>query len=397
MKMLPFQRRTLAVIAFLVPLLVILIYVALRSGPLSPIAVTEVRVETREIHPELFGIGTVEARHVYTIGPSAPGRVRRVLVDVGDPVQAGQLLAEMDPVDLDERISAVNAASGRAHSLVASAEAELQAARSQRDLADMEARRYTQLGAKGFVSKSTVDMRLEQLKTAEAQLAGKSAALDAARKEYTRLQAESGGARQQRQNVRLVATSGGIVTARLADPGTTIVAGQAVLEVIDPQSVWLNVRFDQIKAAGLATGLPARISLRSRGEQILHGHVQRVEPKADAITEETMAKVVFSELPAPLPPISELAEVTVDLPELPATQAIPNAAIQRKGEQTGVWRIEAGKPRFTSVGLGRSDLDGWVQVREGLKVGDRIVVYSEKEISEGSRIRIVEHIPGATP
>lgn len=397
MKTLPFQRRTLSVIAFLVPLLGMLIYVALRSGPLAPIAVTESRVETKEIHPAIFGVGTVEARHVYAIGPSVPGRVRRVLVDVGDQVQAGQLLAEMDPVDLDDRVSAVNAASGRAQSLVASAEAKLQAARSQRDLADLEATRYTQLGAKGFVSKSTVDIRLEQLKAAEAQLAGESAAVDAARKEHARLQAESGGARQQRQNVRLIATSGGIVTGRMAEPGTTVVAGQAVLELIDPKTVWLNVRFDQIQAAGLAAGLPARISLRSQDEQSLQGRVQRMEPKADAITEETLAKVVFSELPVPLPPIGELAEVTVDLPELPAAPVIPNAAIQRQGEQIGVWKIEAGKLRFAPVRLGRSDLDGWVQVREGLKTGDRIVVYSEKAISEGSHIRIVEHIPGSKP
>lgn len=389
------QRRTLSVIAFLVPLLGLLVYVALRSGPLAPIAVTESLVESRKIHPALFGVGTVEARYIYAIGPSAPGRVRRVLVDVGDAVKAGQLLAEMDPVDLDERVSAVDAASGRAQSLVASAEAKLRAARSQRDLADLEARRYSQLGARGFVSKSTVDIRLEQLRTAEAQLAGESAALEAARREHARLRAESGGARQQRQNMRLVATADGIVTARIADPGTTVVAGQAVLEVIDPQSVWVNVRFDQIKTAGLAADLPARIALRSRGEQTLQGRVLRVEPKADAITEETLAKVAFSELPAPLPPIGELAEVTVDLPVLPATPAIPNAAIQRQGEQPGVWRNEAGKPRFVPVRLGRSDLDGWVQVLEGLKAGDRVVVYSEKAITAASRIRIVEHIPGS--
>lgn len=397
MKKLPLQKRTLSVIAFLVPLFGVLTYIALRSGPLSPITVTESQVASRKIHPSLFGIGTVEARHVYAIGPSAPGRVRRVLVDVGDQVQAGQLLAEMDPVDLDQRVSAVNAASGRAQSLIASAEAKLQAANSQRDLADLEAKRYTQLGAKGFVSKSTVDIRLEQLKTAEAQLAGEIAALDAARKEYARLKAESGGVRQQRQNVRLVAPSGGIVTGRMADPGTTIVAGQAVLEVIDPKSVWLNVRFDQIKAGVLSAGLPVHISLRSRGEQILHGYVQRVEPKADAITEEILAKVMFSELPTPLPPIGELAEITVNLPELPATPAILNAAIQRKNEQTGVWKIKAGKPRFTPVKLGSSDLDGWVQVKEGLEIGDKIVVYSDKAISEGSRIRVVNYISGSKP
>lgn len=394
MKKIMFNRRILSVIAFLVPLMGLLVYVALRSGPLAPIAVTEVLVDNRAISPGLFGVGTVEARHVYVVGPSSPGRIRSVLVDVGDHVRAGQLLAEMDPVDLDARVSAGDAASGRAKSLVVSAEAKVQAARSQRELADLEMRRYEKLGASGFVSKSTVDIRREQLKAAEAQLASDLAALEAARGDHLRLKAETGGARQQRQNVRLVATADGIVTARMADPGTTVVAGQAVLEVIDPQSVWVNVRFDQVMAIGLDTGLPAKLNLRSRGDQPLPGRVVRVEPKADAITEETMAKIVFDELPAPLPPIGELAEVTVNLQSLPDTPVIPNAAVQRLGEQTGVWRIDNGKPRFVPVRLGRSDLDGWVQVVEGIKPGERIVHYSEKAISSGSRIRVVDRIPG---
>lgn len=394
MKKIKLQRRTLSVIAFLVPLIGLLIYVALRSGPLAPIAVTETQVTTKAINPGLFGVGTIEARHVYVIGPSAPGRVRNVLVDVGDHVRAGQLLAEMDPVDLETRVSASDAASGRAQSLIASAEAKVQAARSQRELAELETRRYETLGEKGFVSKSTVDIRREQFKTAEAQMKSEQAALEAARREYLRLRAESDGARQQRQNVRLVAMADGIVTARMADPGTIAVTGQALLEIMDPQSVWVNVRFDQILANGLDAGLPARIALRSRGKQILHGRVLRVEPKADAITEETIAKVVFSKNPVPLPPLGELAEVTVDLPGLPASPVIPNAAVQRQGEQTGVWKIEAGKPRFVPVRLGRSDLDGWVQVLEGIKPGEKVILYSEKAIFSGSRIRIVERIPG---
>lgn len=394
MSKLSLQGRTLSVFAILVPLFGLLIYVALRSGPLAPVSVAESRVESREIHPALFGVGTVEARRAYLIGPSATGRVRRVLVDVGDAVKAGQLLAEMDPVDLNERVSAMDAASERARSLEAGAEARLLEARSHRDLADIEARRYTQLGAKGFVSKSTVDVRLEQLKAAEAQLAGEHATLDAARQEYGRLLAESGGARQQRQNSRLVATADGIVTARAVDPGTTIIAGQTVVEVIDPQSVWINVRFDQISALGLAANLPARIVLRSRGGQTLQGQVLRVEPKADAVTEEALAKVVFTDLPTPLPPIGELAEVTVDLPALPMTPTIPNAAIQHQDGQAGVWQIINSEPHFVPVKLGRTDLNGWVQVLEGLKTGDRIVVYSEKAITARSRIRIVERIPG---
>ena len=90
MKFLPVNRRILALLAVIIPLLVLLIYVALRSGPLAPIPVTVVTVESRSIAPVLFGIGTVEARYTYRIGPTVAGRIKRVLVQVGDGVQAGQ-------------------------------------------------------------------------------------------------------------------------------------------------------------------------------------------------------------------------------------------------------------------------------------------------------------------
>ena len=84
-------------------------WVLARTGPLAPIRVTTAQVEEGALAPELFGIGSVEARRSYLIGPTVAGRVLRVLVDVGDTVTAGQLLAEMDPVDLDERTAALPA------------------------------------------------------------------------------------------------------------------------------------------------------------------------------------------------------------------------------------------------------------------------------------------------
>ena len=105
MMLLSMNRRTLALLAVLIPLVALFIYVALRSGPLAPIPVTVTRVESRSITPALFGIGTVEARYTYKIGPTVAGRVKRVDVQVGDRVRAGQLLGEMDPVDFDDRIA----------------------------------------------------------------------------------------------------------------------------------------------------------------------------------------------------------------------------------------------------------------------------------------------------
>ena len=134
--------------------------------------------------------------------------------------------------------------------------------------------------------------------------------------------------------------------------------------------------------------------MRSRSGQALQGRVLRVEPKADAVTEETLAKVVFDAMPTPLPPVGELAEVTVDLAALPAAPSIPNAAVQREGEQIGVWQIVEGDLRFTPIKLGVADLHGTVQVREGLKAGEQVVTYSEKKLTAKSRIHVVDRIPG---
>ena len=92
--------------------------VVARSGPFSSIQVTTWRVEAGSLSPAIFGIGTVEARRSYFIGPTAAGRVKALHVDVGEAVKAGQLLAEIDPVDLNERLRSTDAAYARAASAV---------------------------------------------------------------------------------------------------------------------------------------------------------------------------------------------------------------------------------------------------------------------------------------
>ncbi|MGD9888188.1 MAG: efflux RND transporter periplasmic adaptor subunit [Halothiobacillaceae bacterium] len=383
MKKLPLQARTLTLLAIILPLLALFIYVILRSGPLAPNTVSVARVETRAITPALFGIGTVEARYTYKIGPTVAGRIKYLDVHVGDRVKAGQVLGEMEPIDLDERIRAQQAAQKAAEAAVKQAQAKATYAKTQ-------ARRYEQLlAARGTSEEMVATVRQEQ--------AVADAALDAAREEVHRIRADLEALHAQRNNLQLIAPVEGLVVLRDADPGTTIVAGQAVIELIDPKSLWVNVRFDQIRASGLNGGLPARIVLRSRHDQPLKGRVLRVEPKADAVTEETLAKVNFDQPPEPLPPIGELAEVTVDLPTLAATPVIPNAAIVREGDKIGVWKIVDNSLQWTPITLGVSDLDGNVQVLEGLKDGERIVIYSEKALSAHSRIHIVEPARGAAP
>lgn len=382
MKRFPLRRRTLALLAVIVPLLALLAYVALRSGPLARVAVTVATVQSQAVTPSLFGIGIVGARYTYKIGPTFAGRVRQLDVHVGDRVQAGQVLGEMDPVDLDDRVHSQISAFKRA-------EAALREMQARQAFAQTQARRYEQLIAVGSVSEEMVTTKRQELQIADA-------ALSAAREEVARARSDRDAALAQRGNLRLIALVDGVVAVRHADPGTTIVAGQAVVEVIDPKSLWIDVRFDQISASGLAAGLSARIELRSRSGQTLNGHVLRTEPKADAVTEETLAKVTFDEQPEPLPPVGELAEVTVDLPVLPPAPTILNPAVRREGDRLGVWKVVDGDLHFTPVKLGAADLEGRVQVLEGLSNGDQVVIYSDKALTVRSRIKVVERIPGVS-
>lgn len=392
---LPIKSRTLAMIAVIAPLLILFIYVALRSGPLAPVLVTVTTVENKAISPAIFGIGTLDARYTYKIGPTVAGRVKQVNVNVGDRVHAGQLLGEMEPIDLDNRIVAQEATSKRAMASVLAAEAQTQDAVARKDFAKIQAKRYEDLLTSRSVSAEAVDAKRQENKVAESSLAASNANLEAARQELARTHADRGGLSQQRTNLRLVTPVDGLVASRDVDPGTTVIAGQSVVVVIDPKSLWVNVRFEQLSAYGLQAGLAARIALRSQKGHAITGTVLRVEPFADAVTEEVLAKVVFDQLPVPLPPIGELVEVTVALAKQPSSPVIPNASVQRIDGQLGVWAIEDGDLRFAPIRIGATDLDGNVQVIEGLKAGQKVVLYSQHALKASSRIKIVKQIPGA--
>ncbi|MDD2502162.1 MAG: efflux RND transporter periplasmic adaptor subunit [Geobacter sp.] len=372
------QRRTLILLAGLAAVFSLFLFVLFRSGPLASVEVTVIPVSSQAIRPALFGVGTVEARYSYQVGPTAAGRIKKLYVQVGDRVKPGQLLGEMDPVDLGDRLKAQQAAVKRAEASVQDAEARQHYARTQ-------AKRYGELLPLKATSEEVVSAKRQELQTADAALA-------AAREERSRLQSEYAGLRSQQGNLRLTAPVAGLVTQRAAEPGTTVVAGQAVLELIDPATIWVNTRFDQVAANGLKDGLPARIELRSRKGNLLSGRISRVEPKADSITEEVLAKVVFDVMPNSLPPLGELAEVTVQLPSTAAAPTLPNAALHRLDNRIGVWRVRQAAVEFVSVTIGASDLDGQVQVLSGLQAGERVVLYSARALGPKSRIKQVEKL-----
>ncbi len=383
MRFAKWNSRTLSLMAIIISLLGIFIFVAVRSGPLAPVTITVSTVESQSIVPELAGIGTVQARFTYKIGPAIAGKIKSLNVDVGNYVEAGQILGEMDAIDISERIRAQEAA-------IKSSEAAVLQAQAQEDYATVQAQRYEKLLLTRATSDEMVVSKRQELAIARVTLSATQANVERQRAEREVLLA-------QLENLKLVAQADGLVISRNAEPGSTVVAGQAVIEIIDPTSLWIDARFDQNSAEGLAADLPTKIILRSRQSQTISGKVLWIEPKADAITEEMLAKIVFTNSPTPLPSLGELAEVSVQLNPLPAAPVILNAAIRTLNGQRGVWKIADGELRFVPVTLGRMNLEGYVQILTGLDVGDQVVLYSDKTLGASSRIKVIEQLAGVAP
>ena len=390
--------RRVGVGAAVLVLLGALAFVALRTGPLAPIKVTVTTVEQGTLSPAIFGIGTVEAQRSWMVGPTVAGRVLSVKVDVGDAVKAGQLLAEMDPVDLDQRLAALDASLARAGSAQAAAQAQVADATARRALAVANNQRNQDLARQNFISPGALEAKVQELASATAGQQAAQANLAGAGQDQQRLRAERAALAQQRGNVRLLAPADGVVTTRDAEAGSTVVAGQPVLRLMDPASLWVRLRVDQGRSAGLATALPASIVLRSQPRAPLKGQVARIELLADAVTEERIAQVAFAQPPVGVS-VGEMAEVTLQLPATAQALLLPNASIQVQKGQAGVWQLKNGQPEFVSVTLGAHSLDGHVQVLQGLSRGDEVVVYSQKALAPGARIRVVDTLvkPEARP
>ena len=366
-----------------------MVFVAFHLGPLAPVKITTVRVENKTLTHSIFGIGVLEAQQTWLLGPLSAGRVLHIDAKVGQHVKAGQLLAEMDPLDLDQRLASQEAALAKAFSYLDNAQAHNEDALSRQSVATLNLARQKELARQNFISQGALEIREQELISTHAALKITKANLASAAQDIQKIQADKQAALLQRNSMRLVAPADAVVISRDAEAGSTVVAGQAVLRLAQPTSLWVKMRVDQGRSQGLAIGLPAQIVLRSNPHQTLNGKVVRVEWQSDAVTEERIAQVAFDQLPPNLS-MGEMAEVTLSLkPSTPAL-SVPQASVQQYQGRTGVWKVDGKQLTFCDVIWGAYSHDGWVQVVSGLKQGDEVLVYSEKTIKANTRFQIVD-------
>lgn len=366
-------------------------WVLATQGPLAPIKVTVTQVANGSLATEVFGIGTIEARRHYALGPTTPGRVAEIHVEEGDRVLKDALLAKMDAVDLNDRLQSATLAISKAGHGVRGAEAQLSEARSRAQLAAATLQRYQEMREQNFISLEALEAKRHEAAAATAAMEAAAQSLFAARNDQARSEADIAGLQKQLEQLTLSSPVDGVVIARLVEPGTTVVAGQAVVELVNPDSLWISARIDQRQAGMVAVGQQVDIVLRSQPGVIHSGHVERIDWVSDAVTEERNVRITFDSV-NDTRSLGELVEVTIHQQQFDNTAWLPTAAIRQPGGETGVWLVGAEGIEFRAVTVGLSTLDGKTQLLSQLDPGLPVIVHTSQSLTTGTAVRIVDSL-----
>ncbi len=347
------------------------------SRPPVPVMV----VKKVEVQGKVHGPGTVQCKVPVTVSAKITGILEKLYVDQGDQVQKGQILAELDALELRAREAAAQAAKSRAQRDMGRAQADIIKAQANLGLAQSNYQRDLEVFKPGYISKAAFDTTKAQLKVAESEVAASKATVTALEAAVKQAESETHAAAALHNYTRIVAPMDGLITVRKAEIGTTITPGAPIFQMVDPECLWVAAWIDQAQVAQLREGQKAAIKLRSG--RTFQGDVVRLNKEADTVTRELEVDVKFDKLPRPLV-MGEEAEVDIEAGRQTAT-AVPLSAVLTKNGSTGVLVVDQGLVRFQKVVLGLNN-GKQSAVLEGLKEG-QLVVVNPGSIRPGQKIK----------
>ncbi len=312
--------------------------------------------------------GDIRAQTENRLAFQVSGKLARRLVDVGQAVKAGQVLAELDAQDYALALQ--------------SAAAQQQAAQTQRDLAAADLKRFRELQQQGFVSGAEIERREAGLRAADATLQ----------------QARSQVALQGNQNRYAVlrAPAAGVVLAVDAEPGQVLAAGTPVLRLAQdgPRDMVFSVPEDRLSQ--VRVGQAAQVRLWS-GADTRRGQVREVAATADALTRTYQVKVALDGVPASLP-LGASAHARLQSPQASVAEVIklPTSSLRQVGSETAVWVLDeaSGTVRSRPVQVAGADGNDAV-IAAGLRPGEQVVAAGVHVLNEGQVVRVYEARPTA--
>jgi RND family efflux transporter MFP subunit len=314
---------------------------------------------------ELILPGNIQANYEAPIYARTSGYLKRWLVDIGTPVKAGQLLAEIESPEVDQQLR--------------QAEADLATAQANQKIADVTAERWRNLRSTDSVSKQEADEKISLAASGDAQV-------QAARANVQRLRELSGFE-------KIVAPFDGIVTARNTDIGQLISAGEntgpALFRVADTKRLRLYVSVPQTYAAAMKAGITADLEFPDRPGKDYSATVDSTANAIDTSTRTLLTQLVIDNKKGELLP-GAYAEVHFKLPPGAGGESykLPANVLLFRGDGMHVGVVGPNnKVVLKSVEVGR-DYGSDIEIIHGLDANDDVILSPPDSLADGVQVHV---------
>ena len=392
------KRRNQVLLAAAGVVLAALVAWALRP---QPIAVEVAEVTRGPFEQTVIDDGKTRVRDRYVISAPLAGRVERIGLDAGATVRHGQVVALLTPTapafldartarELQERIGAAGAQAARAS-------AEAQKVLAQRDQARADVARQAKLAAGGFISATAREQAELALRTAERSVDAARFAEEAARHDLA--QARAAQARYQSgaptAKWEVISPVNGSVLKVTQKSEGAVALGAPLLEVADARSLEAVVDVLSQEAVAIRPGMAARLEIGT-GVAPLRALVRLVEPaaftKVSALGVEEQRVNVVLDFDGPLDRIWTIGdgfrvEAHIITHRVEDAIKVPVGALFREGEGWAVFVADGARAAKRAVKVPRRN-GAEAMVEDGLKPGERVVVYPSDALRDGSRLEV---------
>lgn len=354
----------LVVMAALIGLAVYKVYFA-------PVNVQAQKVAKGTVAAEVMGTGTLEARVRTSISPKISGRLVQLLVDQGDRVTKGQLLATLDDGELKQQAEVAKAELAVARASVDRSATDIVRAEATALLTRTELTRVLELRKSNSTTAYELDQATERRDVADSDTKRAQLAKVEAEKSVIKTEASLRYYQERLADTKIVAPFDGLVVHRSRDPGDIVVPGTAILDVISTDELWVSAWVDETAMGQLAVSQPARIVFRSAPDTSLPGKVARMSPQTDRETREFLVDVGVEQLPKTWA-VGQRAEVYIETGRHADVMTISQRLVSWRDGKAGVMVDDAGKARWQKVLLGLRGREN-VEVMEGITAGQVVI------------------------
>ena len=355
---------------WLLPLLALLSF-AVYMLKFKPVPVRMYTVAKGDIQGEVTGTGALAARVMTTISPRIQERLVAVLVDQGDRVQAGQLLARLDASELKQQVAVAAASLSAAKATFKKVSTDEARAHAVLEYAAIQQRRLTKLVAINAAAQEDLDKATESWRVAAAELKHALSSIAEAHSLILAAEQTLSLRREQLTFTELRSPYDGLVIRRDRNPGDVVVPSAAILQLIATAEIWVSAWVDETAMAALQVGQTAQVTFRSDPARQYPGEVARLGRETDPETHEFIVDVSVKQRPNNWA-IGQRAEVSITTGGQSGVIVIPQSFLHWQAGKPGVFILEHGKAQWRSIELGIYGAT-LLAVPQGLAVDEQIL------------------------